>query len=334
MKTFNIGELHPNTPHLFADLVELLLLIGYNGRKKLHSNDIEYLLINKVLSPEELDEEIEEEMRHIASATKLARRDTQIEDIMTHLTYRARAFDSWYPFFISKDSLEIFDNLSAKHRLYKLLLACSRLRSFGREGGIPQRWARSFTKVSKLALQSLAPAKATTKIFDANSDDRRDYYGTNLRDALKILGKDLAVLDINKKICETVEPSGDGGFDLISNLLFDDGATVNFSLLGQCGAQEKEWPSKTLEAHSIKLRHYFQVQYDYPCVMMTPVCYRNSDGSWVDPGATNATLLADRGRMLQLIDDDVLVETTVSESWFSEFEQQFSEYTTETNANV
>lgn len=334
MKIFDIGELHPNTPHLFADLVELLLLTGYNGRKNIHSNDVEYLLINKVLSPEELDEEVEQDMRTGVSAAKLARRDTQVEDVMTHLAYRAKAFGDWYPFAVCNDSLELEEQITSKKRLYRLLLACSRLRSFGRYEGIPQRWAKAFTRVSKLAFHNLAPRKAVTRIFDANSDDRKEYYGTDLRYALKILGKDLAVLDINNKICDSVDPAGDGGFDLVSNLFFDDGATVNFSLLGQCGAQEKEWPSKTLEAHSIKLRHYFQVQYDYPCVMMTPVCYRNSDGGWIDQCATNAVLLTDRGRLLQLLDDEALINSATTEAWFTEFEAQFSEYEQETNTTA
>jgi hypothetical protein len=39
--TFKIGEVHPNTPHLFADLVELLLLVGYERRDYIHKNDLE-----------------------------------------------------------------------------------------------------------------------------------------------------------------------------------------------------------------------------------------------------------------------------------------------------
>lgn len=334
MKTFEIGELHPNTPHLFADLVELLLFINYNGRSKLHSNDIEYLLINKTLSPDEVDDEEEAEMHAGSSAAKLARRDTQIEDIMTQLGYRAKAFGDWYPFTVSKDAIQISTPLTNRHRIYRLFGACSRLRSFGRAGGIPQRWAKSFTRISKMAFQGLAPASAISRIFDANSDDRVSYYGTDLRLALPILGKDLAVMGINAKECSAVDPAGDGGFDLVANLNFDDGASVNFSVLGQCGAQETEWPQKTLEAHSYKLRHFFQSQFDYPSVMMTPLCYRNSDGSWVDSGATNAIVLVDRGRMLHLLDLHPLVDQITTEQWFDDFEVQFAEYAAATNSVV
>jgi hypothetical protein len=335
MKIFDVGELHPNTPHLFADLVELLLLIGYNGRSRLHSNDIEYLLINKTLSPDELDEENEADMQVGVSAAKLARRDLQIEDVMLQLSYRVQAFGDWYPFFVVNDAIQITETLSHRHRIYRLLLACSRLRSFGRDAGIPQHWAKAFTKISKIAFQGLAPAAAISRIFDANSEDRHSYYGTDLRQALRVLGKDLGVIDINQKQCDSVSPSGDGGFDLVANLLFDDGATVNFSLLGQCGAQETEWPRKTLEAHSIQMRHYFQIQFDYPCVMMTPICYRNSDGDWTDSAATNGVFLADRGRILSLLQGvENNLNKIIKEEWFSDFENKFNEYSFETNVNV
>jgi hypothetical protein len=31
MTTFDVGDMHPNTPHLLADLVELLCIINYTG---------------------------------------------------------------------------------------------------------------------------------------------------------------------------------------------------------------------------------------------------------------------------------------------------------------
>ena len=55
--TFEIGELHPNSPHLFADLAELLLLANHNGRKFLHLNDLESLLNAGSISADEIDED-------------------------------------------------------------------------------------------------------------------------------------------------------------------------------------------------------------------------------------------------------------------------------------
>lgn len=64
--------------------------------------------------------------------------------------------------------IELQPTLSAKQRVYRFLLACSRLRSFDGKG-IPQRWAKAFTNLCKISLTGLMPAHAEIRIFDANS---------------------------------------------------------------------------------------------------------------------------------------------------------------------
>lgn len=321
MTNFDIGVLHPNTPHLFADLAELLLVVNYFGRSYLHPNDLEGLLHESIISSEEIDEEdaVNSSTQLRSSADRNSRHDRQIEDVMTQLDYRHGSFKDWYPFEIKEEKFEIFTSLSNKQRVYRFLLACSRLRSFNGRG-ISQRWAKHFTVASKFALQSMAPVTANTRIFDANSDDRRSYYGTDLRAALKKMGQDLGVLKINHEECEHAGSSGDAGFDLISSLEFNDGAATNFALLGQCGAQEREWPKKTLEAHSIRTNNFFQKLFDYPSAMFTPVSYRSSTGEWVNNSCANGIILLDRKRLLHLLtgQEDIIV----SESWFSEFEEE------------
>ena len=324
--SFEIGEIHPNTPHLFADLAELLLLVGAIGRTSLHKNDLEELLNNGSISPEESDDEDEAEQEasetNISTAERTGRVERQLEDAFTQLDYRANALSDYYPFTVEGEQLVLKDALSEKHRVYRLLLACSRLRSFGRKG-LPQRWAKHFAKLSKIAIEALVPTRAETRIFDANSDDRRDYYSTDLRIALKKMGNDLGVLVINEVECNNAGSSGDAGFDLIATIKFDDGAATNFALLGQCGAQESGWPTKTLEAHSINLRHFFQAQFDYPSVMFTPVCYRAATGEWVNNKCANGILLVDRLRILSLIEANNQWATLVQLPWFNEFEQEF-----------
>jgi len=322
MTVFNIGEIHSSTPHLFADLAELLLLLGLNGKEKLHKNDLMAIREHSALSVDEADEDARQTtLEH--SASTIDRHEKQLEDVWTQLNYREGAFAQYYPFLVARDEL-CLQAQTLEHRIYRLLLCCSRLRSFGL-GGLPQRWARAFTHLSKAAMQGLLPPQSTAKIFDANSDDRRTYYGTNLRQALQVLGKDLGILQINEAECNNASSSGDAGLDLIAVLTQDDGAAVNFSILGQCGAQEKEWPSKTLEAHSISIRNYFQIQFDYPSVMFTPVCFRNSDGSWVNNRFTNGIYLADRLRITNLIDCQNIIPDLVSQNWFNDFEREYSQ---------
>jgi hypothetical protein len=325
MKSFEIGELHPNSPHLFADLAELLLLVGYNGRTRLHANDLETLLLEHTINSDEIDEEEELDLAEASSADRNSRHDRQIEDVLTQLSYRDKAFGAWYPFDVAGGMLECHTALTDLQRLYRLLLACSRLRSFGRSG-LPQRWAKAFTQVARSALVGLAPSSSISRVFDANSDDRHNYYGTDLRHALRKMGNDLGVLHINEVECDKSDPSGDGGFDLIANLHFDDGAATAYAILGQCGAQETDWPKKTLEAHALNCRSYFQIQFDYPSVMFTPLCYRTATGEWVNNKSANGILLADRQRILHLINAQQSATQIVAHHWFTDFEAEFLQF--------
>ncbi len=324
MMTFNIGDIHPNTPHLFADLAELLLLINYRGRSSLHRSDLQVVLLGGAISYEEIDDETEESGATQTSAEKNDRIDGQLDAIMSHLEYRAKALTPYYPFQINGESLVLGEPLSSKQRIYRMLLSCSRLRSFSGNKGIRQRWAASFTELSKIAMTGLLPAHATVRIFDANSQDRRDYYSTDLREALKILGKDLGVM-INEVECNKKTPQGDAGLDLVGVVDFADDANTSYAILGQCGAQETEWPKKTLEAHSLKLRHFYHMQFDCPSVMFTPVCYRKTTGEWVDNGSTNGVFLADRSRILKLIELQNKFDEIINLPWFIEFDNEFDQ---------
>ena len=323
--TFDIGVLHPNSPHLFADLAELLLLVNHNGRKFLHLNDLESLLNASSISADEIDEDEEAEQSEKSSAEKTSRHDRQLEDVFTQLAYRSAALTEFYPFKVDRNRIELIEQLSDGQRVYRLLVACSRLRSFAKKG-LAQSWARCFSELSSAALKGLVPVSAQTRIFDTNSNDRKTYYGNKLSDALVKLGDDLGVLSVNKDECLRAGSSGDGGFDLVAWIDFDDGGATNYAVLGQCGAQETNWPKKTLEAHSLNARHYFQVQFNYPGVMFTPVCYRNSDGAWVSNKEANGVLLADRIRILKLIKNENSINKIVNHTWFTSFESEFSEF--------
>ena len=236
-----------------------------------------------------------------------------------------------YPFQVTGEEISINDEISEKQSVYQFLVACSRLRSFNRSG-IPQKWAKHFTELCKIALQGLVPNHAEVRIFDANSDDRRTYYSTNLREALKKLGEDLGVLWINQDECNRENPSGDKGIDLVATVKFSDGSTTNFAILGQCGAQESEWPSKRLEASPIQLRNFFQFQFDYPNTMFIPLCYRNSDGGWGNNFNANAVLLIDRLRILYLIEKQNNWNEVVNSEWFKSFKDEFNEFMKRDNA--
>jgi len=320
---FNVGNIQRSSPHLFSDLAELITLVDYTGRQDLHMSDLSAICAP---APTDLDE-VDDETLSIASESCDAevsdRVSRQLEDVWSHLEFRQATMGDNYPFLIEGDTIKLKTGLTDLQRIYVMLLACSRLRSFPQKGGVRQLWAGYFTKLSKYALASLLPAHAVVRIFDANSDDRREYYSTDLREALVKLGQDLGVASINHAECAKVHPSGDGGFDIIATVDFEDSLSSNFAILGQCGAQETEWPKKTLEAHSIKLRTYFQTHFDYQAAMLTPVLYRDSQGSWVDTSACAGVLLLDRLRILRLLGKHPNCPDITRSDWFLQFEQMF-----------
>jgi hypothetical protein len=330
--SFSIGDLHPNTPYLFADIVELAVMIGYIRGPELHKNDLEALVATGSINSDEIDVEVgglddlsivsEDD---VSGRSMRDRRERQLEDALTHLAYRAGSFD-WYPFVVAGETIRLRRRLTGRHRVYRLLLACSRLKSFHSKG-LHQAWAQLFTRLCKSALAGLLPQHATVRMFDANSEDRAIHYSHSLSLALSILGTELGALSINSSECSPKSESGDAGLDLVGFVDFSDGAATNHAILGQCSAQWRNWPQKTLEAHSVRFRSFFQMLADQTCTMFTPLCYRDSDGKWYDNRSATGVLLLDRGRIISLLEKQGEVDRIVNHSWFREFEQRFIKLT-------
>ena len=114
---FKIGEIHPNTPHLFADLAELLLLTGVNGKDTIHKNDLEAILLQGTISHEEVDDESSILDVSETGAERNVKSERQLEDVFTQLEYRSSALTEYYPFDISGDELIIKGTLHEKHRV-------------------------------------------------------------------------------------------------------------------------------------------------------------------------------------------------------------------------
>lgn len=320
---FKTGDLHPNSPHLFADLVELLLIV--RKQEVIHKNDVMSEQKSSDVSFDEIDLEEQENNAVAGDSERMDRHEKQIEDVWQQLEFRAGMLNEKYPFIVDGDFLRIREHLTDIQKIYIFLLACSRLRSFSgvKKNGksIIQLWAGYFTHIGKYSVKALLPPYAVTRVFDANSEDRKTYYGTDLRDALVNLGKDLAVLNINDQECKKASSSGDAGFDIVGVVDFKDGCCSNYAILAQCGAQEKEWPKKTLEAHPFRLRNFFQTTVDNSALMITPIFYRQADGSWVNSQPTAGVYIVDRARILYLLNESQSVSNINKEDWFIDFIQ-------------
>jgi hypothetical protein len=229
--------------------------------------------------------------------------DRYIEDCWQLLEYRQAAFGDFYPFQVLGQQLEWKAGMrTEKECVYVLLLICSRLRSF-KIKGFSQNAAKAFTSICKEALQGLAPPGAPVRIFDANSDDRRTHYGTNLRHAIKKLAQEIGAHHINESEIAKIPTSGDLGLDLVTSRGFSDTACGSYAIFGQCGAQETEWPTKTLEAYPKKFHGLFTLLNQPDNLMFIPVSYRDATGHWVAGYRTSGCLLLDRKRILDLINE-------------------------------
>jgi hypothetical protein len=277
-------------------------------------------------SPEDLD--LEEEDLDINDAELHDAAERRVEDLWTQLEYRYYSFGENYPFIVEGDDLILNTQWTdSRHRVYRFLLAASRLRSF--QSSDRQKWAKIFTKLSAISLRALLPSHAEVRIFDAGSDDRRDFYGTNCRDALANLGKQLAAHQIHHHSIEKMSASGDGGVDLVGVAAFDDQASGCHVIFAQCGAQETEWPTKKLEAHKISLSSYFTLLHDAVSTMFTPVSYRLATGDWVNDRHISGVITLDRMRIMSLLERADGFDELMTDQSFIDFENQFSGYRAE-----
>lgn len=296
--TFNLGVVHKRHPHLLADLAELTLLARYDQIDELSQARLEQLIKELPGAPEELAANEGDAEQHAVDQHESA--DRHIEDCWAQLEYRQSVFGEYYPFEVASSSLRWKLGIrTTKHCLYAFLLVCSRLRSF-EISGFPQRAAKVFAQISKVALEELSGPGAKVRIFDANSDDRQHHYGTDLRTALRKLVVELGAHFVSEKDIDQLSSSGDGGLDLVSIHDFADGAKGAVSMFGQCGAQETDWPKKTLDAHPIRFAGLFKCLHEPANVMFIPLSFRDSSGAWVAAYKISGCHLIDRLRILSL----------------------------------
>ena len=322
---FEIGVLQPNSPHLFADLIEFLAIFDPYGKNEIHKNDIVNIVNGLPVSDEDIDDEEDLDDSDISDASKHDIKEARLEDAWSQLEYRAYCFAENYPFNVEGDLLKLNTDWSnPRHKIYRFLLASSRLRSFTASNRY--YWSQAFARVSSVALSSLLPPYADVKIFDANSVDRHEYYGTDCREALIVLGKQLSAFKVHEEEIRERSSSGDGGIDLVGVVSFGDTAYGAHVVFGQCGAQEEEWPEKRLEAHPIGLSNYFQFSHDVITTMFTPVLYRSSTGKWVSGSKVTGVVVIDRLRIISLIEKSEGFENIALQDYFKEFESEFESY--------
>lgn len=316
MMSFKIGEVAKSSSYLFADLIEILVAINYFGKDTVSKNDIEDTLTRSVTAAEELDDD--ELLEGEDGSSKHNRIEKNIDDAWFMLNHRVAVFKHSYPFVVEDEALRLKKNLSSSQYIYLLILFCSRLKSFTSKG-IHQKWAKYFTKLCKYATYGLAPRNSIIKIFDANSDDRKSYYTTNLRKALIKLGEDMGIRATLEHI-EGESASGDFGIDIVAIYKFEHSIqTGNFVIFGQCGAQGENWHTKNFECHPDKYRLVFPTAAPIIPIIYTPVDFRTADGEWYSRSKTMGGTVLDRRRIIQLLQNSHMISAAIKDNYIQSF---------------
>lgn len=283
------GIINDRSPHIIADLCEI---ISFFEAIPVSRGDIESFIATKG----------GEGLLHTLLAEGDTERNEKVqrltEDAFRHLSYRSTAFGQWYPFAVNHDVIELKEAYESRHKIYITLLLNSRLKMLPRPDRIRQ--AREFEVLCHAAIPALFPLWQNYH-FGAGGADR-NAFGNRLMDALPALASVLKETILPDALAElSPHDVGDGGIDLVSVYEWNDHAPARPAYFGQCAAQQENWPEKRFEAHAVTHERFFSFFHKPGTMLFIPVCYRGTDGLWID-SAAHGTILIDRLRLTALFE--------------------------------
>lgn len=274
----NLNRITDGDIHTVADFAELLCL----------------LKPDRVLSADDLDD-------HLVDVCGEQRGARPLGDVFAHMTWRATAFDAYYPFTMAtnQQSITAPDDLTVAQKTYVFLLLCANLPFIG----LPYNpLTDAFERLAHLALERMWPAKATVKNFGKNNTD---YVGSKSERMHKL------ALDIGCR--PTVDPtrfrprdSGDGGIDLVGWLELDAHEGENkLTCLAQCACSRTDWPGKQFEISRGSIGKLFNPTTPWLEMLCIPICFRDNNGRWAVDAEVGEIVMIDRLRLLQFIEPEV-----------------------------
>lgn len=292
MNNFILGEIPKTRSYQFADLAEILLLVG-------DADEISHADLSGVINQGIPDPDPDDAPDIDAHAVDInGREQGYIKSCFNHFSYRASAFGDTYPFELDDEILVKKPNITEQNYVYLFLLVCSRLAAFSNLS-FRQYCAHLFVDVSAHALKNLMSGNSKIWVFDANSKDRKSIeFSTNLREALRKLGVKISERH-DEEVVMQQSTSGDAGLDLVGVHQFHDRARGALTFFGQCAAQQNDWPKKTFEPK--KLKTLFNFSHEPYNLNFIPVLYRQINGSWVNEMPTSDCLIVDRLRIAKSI---------------------------------
>lgn len=290
----NSPSMSETKPHLLVDQLELYLLL-FNDGDHFSKSDLTTIL----------SQDADTEESSGSSAESNLKVETNVETCFRHFQYRASAFLEYYPFHINQSGNLEKKPQTAKISIYRFLLVASMLSQVGKADST--LLAQQFEVVCADALKQWN-GNLNVKIFGAGSEDRRNYFGSGTREALCKLAEFVSATPIhhviNKKREDGVykiSSSGDKGLDIVACHPFNDNAGGCFSIFGQCASKKEHWWHKKHEANAINFREIIAFKNDPLNMVFIPVCFRDSNGEWVEETSSTGCLLIDRVRLCSML---------------------------------
>ena len=288
--------------HLWADYIELLCLIQVD--RVISKSDVldRVRIVAEDLQEGQDDNEAEDtlpgdNLDELPAAELNDKWAGRASTWFRHLSYRAGAFGSSYPFSLTEteDVLKVSSSLTAEQKLYVFLLLCSNLRYCESSMGA---LTKTFERLSAEVIKQCLPATAEVHIFGTSEITGGRYTGdlwTNINKLARDLGESV-------KIARTdLAPSdyGDGGLDIVAWVPLGDVNTHRIVLLGQC-ACTLNWELKQYTATALKWSQAITLSPSVISVIFIPHALRRADGSWHDKINMTTTMI-DRPRFMHLI---------------------------------
>lgn len=231
--------------------------------------------------------------------------ESQLRDLLYYLQSRQKLLGRYYPFEVNKKDNSIkLKEIEHPHILYVYLLCAANL-SFVKQ--VTGDLTTGFERLAYHVVKKMMPDQAIVKLFGTAKTTGYESYAGNKYCKIKDLASDLNARissDISENTYSTND-TGDDGLDIAAWVPFKDNVANQLLILAQagCTCDEEEMFKKQYGCDPDKWKN--KISGITPTKMMiTPVCYRNIEGKWVNP--TNVvSIFIDRIRVMQLLADFV-----------------------------
>ncbi len=289
--------------HLMADFVELLCLANPDGGVGLDE------AVTAVYRGSEFEAERDSETGEdpIAERGGDGLNDhhlTRGADWFSLMAHRQNSLPSFYPFCVEDgDYVTCEYDLTEHHLLYIFFLLCSNLRVVSRRSR--NLFTNNFETISAKAFESYLPGFTVHQFGISRSGG--GHYSNKLAEAIGQLAEYLHERNISEPGQFAKKNSGDGGLDLVAFKHPCENENLPGSLVcfAQCACGPDNWERKQYESSHGNWKNRINFMHRPANFMFTPVCFRDNDGKWIRKDKIMDSILMDRPRLLQLVDNNI-----------------------------